>query len=337
MVHDAIIGFMFQRPEALKLGDTIGIIAPSGRVDLADLKAGIGVLKSWGFEVKLGKHIFAGVADYSAGTSGERREDFLTMIADPKVKAVACAIGGYAAPSVLLSFDEKVTFCLKKRPTLLFGYSDFSLFLNSLFSLGIVSLQGPNIAGLAYQNKKSQQSLKEALLGNIFKTYGNEFFKEVIFPGKCQGLFLPTNLESLVSLFGSRFDPLKKAPLSLILALEDVALSKSSLKRLLEQLLLHKDFPKVKGVILGNFSKIGEKWYPKWGKSMGLWEIFKEAFKGRGVVLARMPFFGHLEEHRRFFRLFAQKKALYKEVFLTLPLGVWARFTAGENPCLILS
>ncbi|MDP2934550.1 MAG: LD-carboxypeptidase, partial [bacterium] len=83
------------KPKKLKIGDTIGIIAPSGVVEAKRLEAGIKVLEKWGFKVKLGKHIFKKVDDYSAGMPQERREDFESMVSNHEVKAITCAQGGY--------------------------------------------------------------------------------------------------------------------------------------------------------------------------------------------------------------------------------------------------
>ena len=89
------------KPKKLKTGDTIGVIAPSGVVEANGLEAGVRLLEKWGFKIKLGKHIFNKVDDYSAGTPQERREDFENMVTDPEIKAITCADGGYAASSVL--------------------------------------------------------------------------------------------------------------------------------------------------------------------------------------------------------------------------------------------
>src|SRR4030042_1819984 len=253
------------KPPKLKAGDVIGVIAPSGVVGAKGLDAGVKVLKSWGFKVKLGKHIFKKVEDYSAGTPQERREDFENMIKDSEIKAIACAEGGYAASSVLLTLNLQVVEAFRVKPTLLFGYSDFCLFLSAGFSLGITGLHAPNLGGLAFHNKKTQESLKKALLGEASLIYDEKLFTKILIPGKAEGYFLPTNLEALTRIFGSKFDPLDNFDGPIILGLEEVYEDKSSLIRMMEQIVSHKNFDKVKGVVLGRFLIGKEIEYPKWG------------------------------------------------------------------------
>jgi muramoyltetrapeptide carboxypeptidase len=328
------------KPKKLKIGDTIGVIAPSGVVEAKSLEAGVKTLQKWGFKVKLGKHIFKKVGDYSAGTPQERREDFENMATDPEIKAITCAQGGYAASSVLLSLNPRVIEAFKASPTLLFGYSDFCLFLNANFSMGIVGTHAPNLAGLGFHNKFTQESLKKLLLGEMELNYGPSFFTKILIPGKAEGYFLPTNLETLTHLFGSKFDPLENFDGPIILALEEVWEDKSDVSRMLEGVILHRCFHKVKGIILGRFVGDSEIEYPEWGKKTSWYDLFVSLLKDKNIPVAEFPNFGHLEEQKKAFKILRKAsnkaKTIYGEkLFLALPVGAKAILNVtSEKPSL---
>ncbi len=328
------------KPKKLKAGDTIGVIAPSGIVEAKGLEAGIRILKNWGFNVELGKHIFKKVDDYSAGTPQERREDFEKMVTDPKIKAIACAEGGYAASSVLLSLNPKVVESLKMNPPLFFGFSDFCIFLNANFSMGIVGVHAPNLVGLSSHNKFTQKFLKKVLFGEMETNYGPSFFTKVLIPGKAEGYFLPTNLETLTHLFGSKFDPLENFEGPIILALEEVWEEKSDVERMLEEIILHRCFDKVKAVLIGRIIGDSEVEYPQWGKRVSWHDLFVSLLKDKNIPVAEFPNFGHLEEQRKIFKILRlsrnKSKTIYGEnLFLSLPVGVKAVFNAlSDRPQL---
>lgn len=336
-----IKGMDILKPKKLKIGDTIGVIAPSGVVEAKGLDSGVKMLQKWGFKVKLGKHIFKKVGDYSAGTPQERREDFETMATDPEIKAITCAEGGYAASSVLLSLNPRVIEAFKANPTLLFGYSDFCVFLNADFSMGIIGAHAPNLVGLASHNKFTQESLRKLLLGEMELNYGPSFFTKVLISGKADGYFLPTNLETLTHLFGSKFDPLENFDGPIILAVEEVWEDKSDVIRMMEEIVLHKSFHKVKGIILGRFVGDSEVEYPLWGKKTSWYDLFCSIFKDKNIPVAEFPNFGHLEEQKKAFKILRKSsnkaKTIYGEnLFLALPVGMKAVLNANsEKPSLV--
>lgn len=331
------------KPKKLKIGDMIGVIAPSGVVEAKRLEAGIKVLEKWGFKVKLGKHIFKKVDDYSAGMPQERREDFESMVSNHEVKAITCAQGGYAASSVLLSLNPRVIDAFKENPILLFGYSDFCVFLNANFSMGIIGAHAPNLADLASHNKFTQESLRKLLLGEMGLNYGQSFFTKILISGKAEGYFLPTNLETLTHLFGSKFDPLENFDGSIILALEEVWEDKSDVSRMLEEIIFHRCFHKVKGIVLGRFVGDSEIEYPEWGKKTSWYDLFISLLKDKNIPVAEFPNFGHLEEQKKAFKILRKAsnkaKTIYGEkLFLALPVGAKAILNAvPENPCLKFS
>lgn len=318
----------YLRPKKLIPGQSVvGLIAPSGVVERHGLEEGIEILKSWGFSVKLGKHIRTRRADYSAGTASERAEDFLEMLVSNEVSAVGCIVGGFAATSLVKVLEPAKFDILGENPKIFFGYSDFSFILNVLFSKGFIALHAPNVLGLYLRSLTSQKSLKLSLLGDLPSEIGPLFDWEPIKPGFVRGRLLVSNFDSLVSLFGTPFDPLNtNDDEGLILALEEVGENKSTLARWVERLVMHSRAGRIRGIILGRFTKVGETVYPVWGREMSVERLFVRAFgQKKGFPIASLSEFGHVEEPRGFLRT-VKAKAKEKTNFLSLPTGVRVLF-----------
>lgn len=321
------------KPKKLIPGQSIvGLISPSGIAKKHGLETGIKILRDWGFSVKLGKHIKSNKDDYSAGTDVERAEDFLQMVFNQEVSAIGCIVGGFAAGGILKMIKPRVFNSLRKNPKIFFGYSDFSLILNTLFSQGFISLHAPNLSGLYQRSLGSQKSLKLSLLGDLPAEIGPLADWDPIKPGFAEGRLLVSNLEALVNLLGTPFDPLNSGNDNLILALEEVGENKSTITRWLETLALHSQVKRIRGIILGRFTKIGETAYPIWGQEMSVEQIFLKIFGPREILLASLPEFGHIEEKRKIL----PSKRREKIDFLSLPLGVKVSFEVKTESCRLI-
>jgi muramoyltetrapeptide carboxypeptidase len=323
-------------PKRLLPGKSIiGLIAPSGVVEKHGLEAGIKLLDSWGFSVKLGRHIIARRGDYSAGTDLERAKDFLDMVASEEISAVGCIIGGFAANGLLRVLEPRVFKYLEEYPKILFGYSDFSLILNALFSRGFISLHAPNLSGLYRRSLTSQKSLKLSLLGELPAEIGPLADWEPIKPGFAKGRFLVSNLESLVSLMGTPLDPLNRGDDDLILGLEEVGENKSTIFRWLERLAMHSRAKRIKGIVVGRFTRISERDYPIWGREMSVERIFLKVFGVKDLPIASLPQFGHIEEKRGIFKS-VKSQGREKVDFLSLANGPKVLFKVKAESCRLV-
>lgn len=294
------------------------------------------ILNRWGFAVKLGRHITARRGDYSAGTEAERATDFSEMVASEEVGAIGCIVGGFAASGILRFLEPKIFEYLKKKPKIFFGYSDFSLILNALFARGFISLHAPNLSGLNWRSLDSQKSLQLSLLGDLPSEIGPLFNWTPMKPGFVKGRLLVSNLESLVDLLGTPFDPLAGGDDDLILALEEVGENKSKIVRWLEKLAIHTRAARIKGIIIGRFTKIGETDYPVWGQKISVERIFLKVFGGRrDCSIASLPQFGHTEERRGWLKNL-EKKRREKIDFFSLPCGVKVLFKVKSESCRLV-
>jgi muramoyltetrapeptide carboxypeptidase len=162
------------KPGCLKVGDVVGVVAPSDAVERTSLEQSAKILEKWGLKVKFGQHLYSVIGDFMAGSAAERMADLKTMIADEEVKAIWCATGGYAATEVLPIFSRETVAYLRQRPKWFVGYSDVCMLLNALFSFKIASLMGPNLWGLPDWNKSSQELMRKLLFGEKVMGIGPE-------------------------------------------------------------------------------------------------------------------------------------------------------------------
>ena len=132
-------------PPRLRPGDTIGIVAPSGPVQRGPVLAGARALEQSGFRVRFARHLYD-KRGHLAGSDAARAADLNRMLADPDVRCVLMARGGYG----LLRLAPEVDWAAMRRdPKIYAGFSD-ATFLHLGFArhAGVRTLHGPNLQGL---------------------------------------------------------------------------------------------------------------------------------------------------------------------------------------------
>ena len=320
------------KPGCLKLGDVVGVVAPSDAVDKAGVEVSAEIVKKWGLKMKYGKHVFAKVGDFMAGTPEERMEDLKTMIFDPEVKAIWAASGGYAVTEVMPVFDREVINHLRTNPKWFIGYSDTCLILNALNSFKLVSVMGPGLWGLTEWDAESQEQMRKILMGEAVAGIDEKHKWKAELPGVAEGRLVVSNLELLIFSFGTRFDPLMYGGEGdILLGLEELDIEKSTLQRQVDIILAHKRAKRIKGVVVGRLTNLKEKSYPKWGEKVTPQGLIAARVKKFGVPLAFCEDFGHADWD---YGPFAQmKKHFMNRTFLAIPNGIRARLTVGEKEC----
>jgi muramoyltetrapeptide carboxypeptidase len=134
---------LFNLPVRLKKGDSVGVIAPAGPVDQAQLESGLKVLRQMALNPIPGKHILARNG-FLSGTDEERAEDLMSMFRDPEIKGVFCARGGYGVNRILPLLESKI---IRNNPKIVVGSSDITLLhLYLQKKCYLVSFHGPLVA-----------------------------------------------------------------------------------------------------------------------------------------------------------------------------------------------
>jgi len=151
-------------PPSLNKGDKIGIVAPARKVSKNEINPAILKLKSWGYEVIPGKHLYEEY-DQFAGNDEQRAEDMQEMLDNPDINAILCARGGYGTVRIIDQLDFSA---FRDKPKWIIGYSDITVLHSHITeNLGIETMHAtmPLNFPKDTSDNVSLSSLKHALKG----------------------------------------------------------------------------------------------------------------------------------------------------------------------------
>ena len=260
------------RPEYLKAGDTIAIVAPSGVLNDHEnyINKAKKLLESWELNVIIEKNVFNNYGHFS-GTDKERTKDFQRALDDKTISAIWCARGGYGAMRIIddLDYTEYL-----KTPKWIIGYSDITAIHNDLHILGsesIHSIMCKSIEDKDINNDRSIQALKDVLFGNKLSYNFNNKPENKL--GKTSGQIVGGNLTLLHGLIGSKSSINTDGK---ILFIEDLGEYHYHIDRMLISLKRAGYFDHCNGLIVGDFSDLRKNTTP-FGKNIK--EIILDAVK----------------------------------------------------------
>jgi muramoyltetrapeptide carboxypeptidase len=232
---------------ALRLGDTVGIVAPASNVKRADLEAGCDALRRAGYRPFFSDSIFDRDL-YFAGTVERRWRELEEMFARDDVRAIICARGGYGANYLLDRLDlDKV----RAHPKILVGYSDLTALL-TYFSdaLGLVTFHGPMVAKDWAKGNVDLASWVAAVSATApwELSLNAESGISALVEGAGEGILYGGCLSILVASLGTPYE-IKTA--GTILFIEDLGEKPYQIDRMLMQLKLAGKLKDVRGIIFG--------------------------------------------------------------------------------------
>ena len=231
----------------LKVGDKVGIIAPSVGLQNKDINPTLSYLKSLGLIPVLADNLNKEYR-YMAGTDEERAKAINNFFKDTSIKTLFCLRGGAGSTRILPLLDYKL---IKQNPKPIIGLSDSTALQNALLQ----KTHNPSFTGFLplydLKNKKidpiTDKSLKSALFAD----------KNVITSGKClkegsvQGEIVGGCLSVLLYLCGTPYFP---DLTDKILVLDDDDEKTYIIDLKLNQLKQQKNFNKLKAIIFGQFT-----------------------------------------------------------------------------------
>lgn len=283
----------FIKPPFLKTGDTVAIVAPAGILKNRNetIEKAKTLLESWGLNVVLGKNVF-NQNNHFAGTDDERFQDFQDALDNPTIKAIWAARGGYGSVRIL----DKINLSkFKKKPKWIIGYSDITAFHNHLNSLGVETLHAMMPTSLEEKPEEIVEtiaSFKKALFGEElrYEIPSSKYNKN----GQISAEIVGGNLSILLSMLGSK-SQLKTD--GKILFIEEIGEYEYAIDRMLQSLKRAGYFKNIKGVVLGNFSKI-RKNSTAWGSTIE--ELILDVLPNEIPILFDFPA-GHEADNRALF------------------------------------
>ncbi|WP_407644195.1 S66 peptidase family protein [Falsibacillus albus] len=243
------------KPQRLKKGDTVGVIAPASSPNQENLKRAVSILENrFGLNVKLGKNTLH-TYGYLAGKDEERLEDLHGMFADRDVKGIICACGGYGTGRIASDIDYKL---IKENPKIFWGYSDIT-FLHTAIrqQTGLATFHGPMLG--SDLGKEEADELSISLLNQLFVPMETQYNKDIapletMIEGSAEGNLVGGNLCLLVSTLGTEFEIDTTGK---ILFIEDINEEPRSVDRMLNQLYMAGKLGAASGIVIGDFKDCG--------------------------------------------------------------------------------
>lgn len=238
------------KPAALKPGDTVAVVAPASNLKADYLARGLAELQRLGFRVRVREEILD-KHRYTAGSDQRRVVELMRAFADPEVKAIFAARGGYGAMRLLDLIDETV---VKANPKIFIGYSDLTALHHYLYrKFDWVTFHGPMVAkdfaaGPEHYDLPSLLGVltKAAAFGQITSTK-----TEWLHRGngeQVSGRLLGGCLSIVSALVGTPYELDTRGAL---LFLEDTATKPFVIDRMLTQLRLSGKLNEVKAIVFG--------------------------------------------------------------------------------------
>ena len=241
-------------PKSLKKGDKIAIISPAGSVEPSQLEKGIDMVRSKGFEPVLGEYLYTKFSNgYNyAGTQEQRLKDMNWALNDSEISAVWSSRGGYGCQHLVEGLNLKEFI---KNPKWYIGYSDNTVIQSCLLKKGFASIHGQTIKTSSFGVTEDSYNLLFDILKGKKPKYSletNQFNKK----GNIEGELIGGNLALIYALLGTKysFDFKDK-----ILFIEDIGENFYALDRMIMSLELAGVFKKIKGLIVGGMTNMGDE------------------------------------------------------------------------------
>ncbi|MDT0642403.1 LD-carboxypeptidase [Zunongwangia sp. F363] len=309
------------RPQALKEGDTIGIISPASAIFESEpyeiARESFGAM---GLKVKFGKFAKSRYG-HLAGTDEERAAELNSMFADDSINAIIALRGGSGSARILDKLDYNL---IRKNPKIFIGYSDITALHLAIFKqTGLVTFHGP--VAVSTWNPYSAGHLKALLFNKEAPLLKNPSDKgdelaqtknriRTITPGTAKGRLLGGNLSVLTGIVGTEYFPQDWK--GKILYIEDVGEKIYAVDRMMSQLRLAGVLKQISGFIFGKCTDCdpGGSGYG----SLTLEEVLDSYIKPLNIPAFTGAMIGHIDDN------------------VTIPNGIEAEINAEKGTIQLL-
>lgn len=257
---------------ALRRGDAVAVVAPSGPFDRPTFEQGVAVLARR-YEPRFTDRVFAKVR-YLAGPDADRLAELQQAFDAPGLSAVFQARGGYGAARLLPRFHG--------RARAFTGFSDGTALHAALQAQGLRSVHGPVLTQLGKQPEEVIERLFALLEGRPTAPLAAT---QTLVEGVAEGPLVGGNLSVLSRLLGTPWMPPVRGA---VLLLEDVGERPYRLDRLWTHLAQAGALEGVAGIALGDFTDCDEK-----DQSLTAAEVLRSLAQETGLPCAAGFAIGH--------------------------------------------
>lgn len=275
--------------ELLKNGDKVGIVACSNGLT-ADTKGVaeklIDALEELGLEAVMSKKLYRENLIYN-GTNKEKAEVLNDFFKADSIKAIFDISGGDAANGILEYLDYDA---IKNNTKLLFGYSDLTVLLNSIYAK-------TNMPSYLYQIKNIIGNYSEIQKKNFKNTFINgenaellNFNYKWVQGNHMKGTIIGGNIRCFLKLAGTEYLPDFN---NKILLLESLSGDAFKMNTFINQYKQMGVFKKIKGIILGSFTEMEQK-----NIKPDVISIIKDIINDENIPIIKTDMIGHGQNSR---------------------------------------
>jgi muramoyltetrapeptide carboxypeptidase len=239
-------------PPPVAPGDVIAVVAPSSPFDVALFERGVAWLRER-YRVKLAADVLDRQG-YLAGEDARRARELAAAVADPDVKAIVAARGGYGAMRIL---DAIPWGALAAVPRWIVGFSDVTALHACAWAHGVASIHGPNATGLG--NPDASPDVGAAWIRALEAPRADAAWEGLTVlhrgaggAGRATGRLVGGNLSLVMAMAaGGRL----ALPDACVLALEDVTERPYRVDRMLTALRLGGHLQRAGAIVFGSFDQ----------------------------------------------------------------------------------
>ncbi len=265
--QDAVAPRDWIRPRALRPGETIAFVAPSGPAEANSIRAYAAQLEAAGYKVVIPEGIAGRRRHYLGGTDDQRADELNQAIRDPKVRAIFPVCGGVGLTRIIDRLDYEA---LRRDPKIVIGYSDLTaLHLAIAAKARLVTFHSPMPMHSLWKADRPEHafaadSFRRAIFADAYLPGKTGYTiatppshrPKTLVGGKASGRLLGGNLSLICATMGT---PYAIQPRGAILLVEDVNEAPYRVDRMLSQLHLSGVLDEVSGVVVGSFYPSGDK------------------------------------------------------------------------------
>lgn len=296
---------MVAKPRKLAPGDAIRIVSPASPLLPEKTDFVRDLLVKEGYQVEFAESCFA-QDHYLAGTDQERAKDLMNAFADPKVKAVLCARGGYGCARLFPYLDLDAIAASGK---MFLGFSDITTLHIALNNRGLPTVHAPMPLTMAYPRDSWVHSSFLASLKGEPTVVPEAPKGTAMVSGIAEGMLVGGCLCLICDSIGT---PNSIDVEGRILLIEDVDENPHRIDAMLTHLLNSGIVQKAAGILIGEMTRSDERQDEGIGGKP--WrEIVRDRFGNLGIPLMVDFPFGHNKN------------------MLSLPLGVRVEMDADQG------